>query len=1082
MLKFYHGTQLEDLAERLLGELDDSSAQNILEPEIFVVQNHGIGQWLSLYMAGNTEEHVAANLKFEFPSERIWSLIRQIDNDIPQTLPSDRGPMTWSLMKLLSDEQVLAEFDELRHYVHDDDPTQRAVRTWKLSSKIADVFDQYLVYRPKLVLGWEEGTFRHNSEAERWQAALWNRLIEQWEQHFDHSNKWLHRARLQQKLLNFIEQGTLNTAELPERIFIFGVSDMSPIFVETMVKFSKLVDVHFYQLTVDPQVKETSSFNNPLLQSLGTQGGEVMGQLAQCVKQDPELEEKRRRVAVIDDESDQKSAFRGVQKDIRQDNAPTGRNLNVPAVDASIQVHSCHSAMREVEVLYDQLLAVLDENPEMSPDDILIMTPDIETYAPMIEAVFETPDEGQPAIPFSIADRGIQGANPAIQSFLNILELCESRFKVTEVLDLLDTNPIQEAFGFSDDNLNRLEQWIRDNRIRWGIDAPFKRNLEVPESDSFTWKAGVDRILLGYTMKPEDDRLHRGIFPYDEIETSEDAALAGKFSHFLKALFDLSRAMRDDKTPEEWMQLLAEIPDTFLPDNRDYFRDLSQIRDTLEQFDEMTEMAEVDQRLPFRIVRSWLQDQLEEQTTGGGRIGQGVTFSSLMPMRSIPFQFIGMIGMNDGAFPRSKIPIEFDLMNLEPQPGDPVQAEEDRFLFLENLLSARSHIYFSYTGQSNRQDTEFPPSVVLKEFLDYLQEHYGLQSDEIVQEHRLQAFSPKYFANSSLFSYSQTQQQISRQLQEGQTASSLFLNQALPEPEEEWKKLSVQNLITFFQHPAKYLLRNRLGIYLNEDDVLTEDREPFELNGLDGYQVGQELLNRYMNDQPLESYRRILESRDMLPEGWSGRQAYQQKAKEVRDFGAEIIEAFDQQELEDCEVDLDIGDYRIVGNLSDIYEQALMRYRFGKMRGKDMIDLWIRHLLFQQVKQAGHPGYSRLFTRDKDTPFAVYQLWPVEDSESILAELLNIYWQGLQQCIYFLPKSSFAYGHQVFHKGKDPEKGLKKASYEWDPSYGDYPGEVGDPYNKLLMGSRNPLKHKKFQRTATRFWAPFFEVLNQEEE
>lgn len=1074
MLKFFYGTQLENLADQLIDELGQQAPRKLLSPEIFVVQNHGIGQWLSLYIANQLG--VSANLEFEFPSERIWSLIRQIDDEIPQTLPSDRQPMTWSLMNLLQDEQILSEFENLNRYVQDEDPTQQAIRTWKLSSKIADVFDQYLIYRPELIMDWEAGILRHNSEAEQWQSKLWNKLVERWKQ-IDLTDEWLHRARLQQKLMKAIKQGTLDRKKLPERVSIFGVSDMSPVFIETMVHLSKLVDVHFYQLTVDPGIKECDEFKNPLLQSLGRQGTQFMSHFSRSLEQAPDVKE----CVDSNGKSDEKSAFEGVQTDIREDNPLTGRNLNVAAADSSIQVHSCHSAMREVEVLYDQLLALLDENHDMTPDNILIMTPDIETYAPMIEAVFEKPEEGQPKIPYSIADRGIQGANPAIKSFLKILELCESRFKVTDVLDLLDANPVQEAFEFTDEDLNRLEQWIRDNRIRWGIDAPFKRSMEVPENNSFTWKAGVDRMLLGFTMRSEDDKLYHGIFPYRDIETSQDGTLVGKLSHFLHALFDFSREVRENKPPAGWLQVINKLAETFLPDTRNYFRDLSQIRDALDRLEETTSWAGYDHELPFWIVRSWLQEQLESQTTGGGRIGQGVTFSSLMPMRSIPFRFIGMIGMNDGAFPRSKIPIEFDLMNLEPQPGDPVQAREDRYLFLENLLSARSHIYFSYTGQSNRQDSEFPPSVVLKEFLDYLQEHYGLKSDKIIQTHRLQAFSTVYFEDSSLFTYSKTQQNISRQLQNGQTTSSQFMNRELPEPEKEWKRLSIQNLVSFFQHPAKYLLHQRLGIYLREEDLLTEDREPFELDGLDGYQVGQELLDRYMKDKPLDSYRHVLESRDMLPDGWSGEQAYNQKVKEVRDFGSEIATTFDRRELDDLEVDCEIDSFRIVGKLSDIYDNALMRYRFGKMRPKDLIDLWIRHLLFQQVKPASHPGYSKLFTRDKKTPFAEYRLSPIEDPKPILSVLSKMYWEGLQQCIYFFPETSFAYGREVCEKGNAPESGLKKAAREWDRSYGSYPGEVGDPYNKLLMGPKNPLEHEKFQHMAVQFWSPFFEVLNQEE-
>jgi exodeoxyribonuclease V gamma subunit len=474
-----------------------------------------------------------------------------------------------------------------------------------------------------------------------------------------------------------------------------------------------------------------------------------------------------------------------------------------------------------------------------------------------------------------------------------------------------------------------------------------------------------------------------------------------------------------------------------------------------------------------------LQKQLVEQSTGGGRIGRGVTFSSLKPMRSIPFKVIGMIGMNEGVFPAAKIPIEFDLMNLEPEPGDPIQLEEDRYLFLENLLSARENLYFSYVGQSNREDTHFPPSVVLREFMDYLEEHYGLKSKDILTKHRMQAFSPAYFKENDLFSYSETQQQVAQQLTEDRSISSGFMKKNLPPPGEEWKRLSVNNLISFFQHPARYLFQNRLGIYLRENDVLTEDREPFGMNGLDGYWVGQELLDRYIKDKPLDSYQQILESRNMLPEGWSGEQAFNQKVKEVREFGSDITAELDREPLQDCEVDIAINEFRVVGKLSGIYDSAQITYRFGKMRPKDLIDLWIRHLLFQLAKPDEHSGFSVLFTKDKKTPFARYQLSPLDNARAILEQLLATYWDGLQQCIYFFQKTSFAYGREVIFKGNDKQSGLKKASYEWDPHYGDYDGEVEDPYNRLILGNKNPLQTEEFPQRSIEFWTPFFNVLNQ---
>lgn len=1077
MLNFYYGTELESLAEKLMEERSLHSPGNPLDPEIFVVQNHGIGQWLSLYMA--EQEGIAANLKFEFPSERIWKLIRTIHPDIPDTLPSDRGPMTWSLMELFEDEQQMGPFDNLRHYISDEDPAQRMMRSWKLASKIADVFDQYLIYRHRMILDWEQGRLHtKNIREEEWQMKLWNALTAHWKKNYE--GEVLHRARLQEDLISHIDEGGLDTGPLPERITVFGVSTASPSFIETMVKLSRHTDIHFYHLSIDPSKTESQHYDNPLLQSLGEEGSSFMKIFSSWVKAEKNIVENMEWEQVAHPASTRESVLASIQHDLKRDSSLGGRKLNVPAADSSIQVHSCHSPMREAEVLYDQLLAILEENKELNPDDILIMTPDIDTYAPMIEAVFGTPDEGQPPIPFSIEDRGAKGAFPTIQAFLKILDLCESRFKITDVLDVLDSDPVQEAFDYNEDDLNKLEKWIRDNHIRWGIDGAYKAGLGLPDSDHFTLQSGLRRILLGYMMRSDGEQLYDGIFAYDEVETSDDAELAGKFSNLLHELFSFSKEVGAPKSLSRWKELLNSLVDRFLPDNRDYFWEISQIRQALDQLIEQAELAGYHQKISFSILRRWLKEQLEKQSTGGGRIGRGVTFSSLMPMRSIPFGVIGMIGMNEGSFPRSKVPIEFDMTYLDTQSGDPVQSKEDRYLFLENLLSTRSHLYFSYIGQSNRQDTEYPPSVVLKEFLDYLKEHYGLQSEDIVSRHRLQPFSPRYFKEKGLFSYSKSQMQVSLRLSEGESTLSSFFKDSLEEAEEEMKHLSIHNLVSFFQHPARFLLRNRLGIYLQDEEVLTEDREPFELDKLTEYQVGQELLQRYLKEKPLESYQEVMRSRDMLPEGWRGEQDFSKKAQEVRAFGEEIQQRLYQQELPEQEVNLDINDFRITGTLSGIYSESLIEYRFGKARAKDKVEWWIRHLLFQEVKPEGHPGESVLFTWD-DGSFKELHLSPVEEARAKLADLLEWYWQGLQKPLPLYCKSSYAFAEKVIKEGANREEGLEKAINKWEPGWSGYPGEGDDAYHKLITGGKKPFHSPDFTEISQKFWLPYFDALKQGE-
>lgn len=1074
MLKFYYGTKLENLANKLFNELNERKPNYPLAKETFVVQNNGIGQWLSLRMA--RQEGIAANLTFEFPSERIWSLIRLCNPDIPEVLPSDRGPMTWTLMELLSDSSFLDDFEKLHHYVKSEDPEQQTMRSWKLASKIADVFDQYLIYRPQMILDWEERqTSTQNYAAEQWQSRLWRRLRTYWENNYE--GEALHRAEMLKQLWEAIDRGRIETDFLPERITVFGISSASPAFIKTMIKLSKCTDVHFYHLAIYPKVKASEEFQNPLLQSLGTQGVHFMSLFSEYVKADQEVTNNMQWAQVGDPHDAPYSLFKVIREDLTKDKLLSERKEETTPTDDSIQVHNCHSPMREVEVLYDQLLTLLDEDSSLNPEDILIMTPDIERYSPMIKAVFGMPDEGQPEIPYAIADRSATQSDSVTQTFTQILNLVESRFKVTDVLDLLDSNAIRTKFELTEDYLNRIQQWVSDNKIRWGIDGESKKQIGLPQSNHFTWRSGLRRILLGYMMHPSEDQLYDNIFAYNEIERSDDADLAGRLSAFLNYLFEINKNVSNPKTPDEWQDIFNNVLDNFLPDSRDFFWEVSQIRETINTLVEHARLGGNQQKVSFAVIRRWLDERLQKQSTGGGRIGRGVTFSSLMPMRSIPFNVIGMIGLNEDTFPRSTIPIEFDLMHLETQVGDPVQAQEDRYLFLENLLSARTNLYFSYVGQSNRQDAHFPPSVVLKELLDVLDQHYGIDPDQLLQKHRLQPFSPKYFTDENYFSYSETQKKVSKQLDNSTAKGRAFFDEQLPEPDEEWKRFSINDLISFYQHPAKYLLQNRLGIYLREEEAITDDREPFVLSGLENYQVGQELLDRFFKDKSLQDYQENVEARDLLPEGWSGERAFNQRVHEVEEFGHNIKEVLNQQQIEDLNVDIKLGDFHIVGTLSDIYQKARISYRFGSMRPKDVIDLWIKHLLFQKVKPNEHPGVSRLFTRHNRKNFVEYRLGPVENSQSILEQLLDQYWQGLQSNSYFFADASFAYAETVCYKNEDRESGISKAYGKWKREYSSYPGEGEDPYNKLLLGNENPLETEPFQRMSELFWEPFFESI-----
>lgn len=1076
MLTLCHGPDLTELADHLMETLRNDPPANPLAPERIVVNNYGMQKWLTTY--GAEKEGIVANWKFYFVAEKMWDLIRLMDSDIPEDLPSEREPMTWSLMHLLEEHRGDAQLKLLHYYIRDEDPEVQAFRSWKLCSNIAGVFDQYMLYRPDMILQWERGKLVTNNNDEPWQARLWQLLVQHWKNTAG-DPKWLHRAQINAQLIKEIDKGGLNQGQLPDRIVIFGVPTMQPVYIRTLVKLSKLIDVCVYLLD-DVYFHE----DNPLIASLGQEGRDYKYYFEMYAGEDAGVRFQEKSYSYKENSPTGNSLLDYIRRDLVQ---PESKQPEGAKADRSVQVHSCHSPMREVEVLYDQLLDLLEKDRSLTPADILIMAPDMNIYAPVIDAVFGTPEEEAKKITYSIYDRGGAICGPLTSAFIELMKLLGSRFKVTQVIDFLGLEPVQDAFGFTDEQLNTLERWIKENRIRWGIDGAFKSSLSLPETKGFTWVAGLDRMVLGYAMKQEGDRLFDGIYPYGEIENTDDAELLGSFSKLMRSLFHFYELINRSRSPQEWSRLLRELADGFMPDTEVWFWELSQLREHIDQLSVHADLAGFDSVMPFRIIRSHLEQKLREQQQNNGLMARGITFSSTAPMRSIPFKVIGMIGMNDGAFPSLEVPVEFDLMNKYPRRGDRSRRNGDRHLFLENILSAGKAVYFSYLGQSNREDIEFPPSVVLQEFLDYIETRFGIKAEELTVRHRLQAFSSWYFNKEShekkLFSYSAYQEEIASILASPRHTAEAFLSGGIPGPEGDWKKVSIQELIRFYQHPSRYLLRNRLGIYLEEEEAIAGDREPFYLDGLEGYQLGQELLNRYLKGIDPGSFKEVARSVNLLPQGWPGEEAFQNKLEEVVQFGKSLEQMLDHEPLEPVEADIQSGEYRLTGRLDNLFSSGLILYRFGSMRAKDLIELWIKHLVLQVAGPDDCGGYSRLFTKDGKKPFALYELSPMQPDEArtLLGSLLDDYQYGLSNPFFFFPNSSFTYANEVVHKGKVREQGLKSAGYQWKDSYRGYPREGDDPYNHRVFGGGNPLESEEFTERAVSFWNPFFEVLNREQ-
>lgn len=470
MFQLYTGNRLEDLAVLLAKILALSPPQNPFEDEHILVQNPGMAQWLKMSIAQS--HSISAGLVFPLPSTFVWHSFAQTLSDIPGQSEFNKPFLVWRLMRLLDTRLPEEEFQSLSWYLQDDDSQ---VRRFQLCNSIADIYDQYLVYRPDWIKMWEGGGSDDEKltalfEQQPWQAILWQDLVADISQQ---GESLYHRGNLIEALAD-AASSQARPIGMPERIFIFGVSSLPPntleslrvlassgwidmhLFLQNPCRFywGDVVDKHYLGRVIKRQtLKPGLSMDtlhldaNPLLASWGRLGRDYIAELQEMA--DGELE-------VFEDYHNESNhaLLQWVQQDVltlENHGSAEERNSDIHSAeyrhpiaidDHSVRVHLCHSPLREVEVLHDQLLDMFERDPSLTPKDIIVMLPDVNTYSPFVKAVFGGKGSGQAQgrkrIPFALIDQSGGMENPIVDAYLYLLGLGESRFTLSELISVLE--------------------------------------------------------------------------------------------------------------------------------------------------------------------------------------------------------------------------------------------------------------------------------------------------------------------------------------------------------------------------------------------------------------------------------------------------------------------------------------------------------------------------------------------------------------------------------------------------------------------------------------------------------------------
>ena len=1007
-------------ADGLLGALGTLLAEPLPDPfatEVIAVPTRGIERWLSQQLSNRLgaspgrRDGVCANVDFPFPRRLVGDAVAAafgVDAEADPWLP-ERA--VWPLLEVV--DACLAEPWMASLAAHlggagaTPDPQRRARRLGAVRH-LAELFDRYALHRPDMVGAWAHGgpgvpAFPALPASAAWQAELWRRLRRR-------IGEPGPAERLDPACVRLREDAGLLT--LPPRVALFGLTRLPSGHLQVLRALAAGRDVHLFVLHPSPVLWERVARASPrtpvvrrredptaavpahrLLASWAQDAREI--ELVLAGGGDPPAIDHHHRA-----DHPAGSLLARIQADIRADRPPPGAPLPgrpdtrppLDPADRSLEVHACHGRARQVEVVRDAILQALDQEPGLEPRDVVVMCPDIEAFAPLIEATFgagERADDDRldplpadvrpPTLRVRLADRALRQTNPILGVVAQVLGLPDQRLTASQVLDLADREPVRRRFRWSDDDLTRMHAWVADSGIRWGLDAAHRAPYKLGGLNAGTWRAGLDRLLLGVAMTEDDRRLFGGVLPLDDVDSAA-IDLAGRFAELVDRLAAAIDALAAPQPIDAWAETIAAAADALTAtDDRDAWQ-RAELQRLLDDVVRAATAAGTVTPIPIALpeVRGLLGERLQGRPTRANFRTGHLTICTLVPMRSVPHRVVCLLGLDDGVFPRKAPRDGDDLMLEDPRVGERDPRAEDRQLLLDALLAAGDRLIVAYTGNDERTNAVRPPAVPVGELLDTVDatvragERPG--RDQVVVRHPLQPFDPRNFARGALvrgrpWSFDAVALAGARALTGGpRPGPGPFLSGPL-EP-LAGGIVECDDLTRFVAHPVRAFLRRRLGISVRDQSEEIADSLTVEMGGLDRWGVGQRLLEARLAGVEARTATTAEIARGTLPPGVLGQPVIATIFPIVEDIVAEAERLADRAAPESVDVRVALADGRwLTGTIPGVTGRVLRAATYSRVAAKHRLTAWVRLLAltaadpdrgFEAATVGRHPGQARL--------------------------------------------------------------------------------------------------------------------------
>jgi exodeoxyribonuclease V gamma subunit len=988
-LQLYVSNSLEELSVQLNRQFKKRNL-TVFQPCYVVTQTVGMNNWLKLQVADDKEIKIAANIRFLKPNDLLHKVYGFVGGTYTSTYSADN--LCWLLFKILGEEDFINKFPAIAAYYIEEE-ISNGIRQMALAEKLSDLFDQYQIYRPQLISDWNRSSF-DAVEEDGWQQYIWIRAKQL------AGEKFLDKTRLGADILALL-QNPDNVEELTRHLpeaHVFGISILTAYHIELLKELSKHIDIHIYFLNPAPLQYWYDTVNEKqqavLLykgvaqpgdltvgNALLTGWGKVIKETFCLLFEHDEFLNGFTEAGVNEPVSD--SLLKKIQHDIfhnysTKQRAPLGQN---DIKDGSVTIQSCYTIAREVESLYNYLVHLVDQQKEkLSPRDIVVMVTDVDAFAPYIKAVF---DNAPYRFHYTIADESFTNSDNIVHALKMILELKEEDFKAENIVQLLDSAPIRKRLGIT--NITLIRKVVNMANIRFGIEGN-KENDTVYVS----WKYGLQRILYGICMSGEEEYAieEDTIFPLD-IAEGADAKELICFSHFVQLLIEVMEKRKGPRTISEWIEYVKIVVQSLVYEPTDVVEeDYQVLLKQLQAFGALNNV--VAEKFSYEVFCYQFIQTLSSTTRSSSFIGGGITFCSLIPMRSIPFKVVALLGLNFDQFPRKETAASFNLIQQHWKRGDRNMKDNDKHLFLETVLSAKEYLYLSYQGQSVKDNSFLPPSALVDELLDYIEARYegdGEVRKKMVVRQPLHSFSRRYSLDSErLYNY----------LIENGSETIRLDRDKQPEP-VQIKEISLRSLIDFFKNPFKTYYNQVLNIRYDEDTDLLSETELFDLDNLQQWSLKQHVLT--LNQQEREGFKIKLVKQGKLPLK-NMAEIFLQEIEEAVNPVKEIFQHTTAgMEPTSIPVELTIDDVQITGTIQQVYNNQLVFVSFSKNECKYQLEAYIQYL----IGRATGTLEGLCFISTPKEQFYIAMSITKEEAIQRLKILVQLYRQGHSSLVAFYP-------------------------------------------------------------------------------